>query len=118
MCPGGVRASGVTRRAPKPGIHECRECRAAQGGTGRRGAPRGTGARRRPGPGRSKPRGMATRRRLRPPLGFLLIVAILLVGWEAAKLLAGDRCRFPDSGFYWDPPLRWKPVNDLNLPPR
>src|SRR3972149_4860954 len=59
---------------------------------------------------------MSTRRRLRPALGFLLIVAILLVGWEAAKLLAGDPWRFPDYGFYWDPPLRWKPVNDLNLP--
>jgi NitT/TauT family transport system permease protein len=63
---------------------------------------------------------MSTRRRLRPAIGFLLIVALLLVAWEVAKLLAGDPWRYEDilggPSFYWDPPLRWKPVNDLNLP--
>jgi ABC-type nitrate/sulfonate/bicarbonate transport system, permease component len=53
-------------------------------------------------------------------MGFLLIVVVLLVAWEAAKLLAGDPWRYTDvlggRSFFWDPPFRWKPVNDLNLP--
>ncbi len=63
---------------------------------------------------------MPARRRYRPALGFLLIVGLLLVTWEAAKLLAGDPWRYEDilggASFYWDPPLRWAPVSDLNLP--
>jgi NitT/TauT family transport system permease protein len=58
---------------------------------------------------------------LRPVVGFLAIVAILLVVWETAKWLGGDPWRedsFLGTGLrlYHDPPFRWKPVNDINLP--
>jgi NitT/TauT family transport system permease protein len=62
---------------------------------------------------------MSARRRFRPALGFLFIVALLLVSWEVAKLLAGDPWRSQGATgptIYWDPPFRWTPVNDINLP--
>ena len=61
---------------------------------------------------------MTARRRLRPVLGFVGIVIFILVTWELAKVLAGDPWRLsPDSTVVtWDPPFRWKPVNDINLP--
>ena len=58
---------------------------------------------------------------LRPVVGFLAVVAILLVAWEAAKWLGGDPWRedsFLGTGIrlYHEPPFDWKPVNDINLP--
>jgi NitT/TauT family transport system permease protein len=66
----------------------------------------------------------AERRRaasLRPIVGFLAIVVILLLAWETAKWLGGDPWRedsFLGTGLrlYHQPPLHWKPVNDINLP--
>lgn len=58
---------------------------------------------------------------LRPVVGFLAVVAILLVAWETAKWLGGDPWRedsFLGTGLrlYHVPPFDWKPVNDINLP--
>lgn len=61
------------------------------------------------------------RRALRPVSGTLKVVAILLVVWEVAKLLAGDPWRYnsifgiPVEIRYF-PPFRVVPVNDINLP--
>ena len=50
-------------------------------------------------------------------LQFFGVILFILVTWELAKLLAGDPWRFGSSTVpVWDPPLRWKPVNDINLP--
>lgn len=61
------------------------------------------------------------RRQLHPALGFLVIVAILVVLWEAAKWLAGDPWRYDSflgTGIAIDhrPPFRIVPFNDINLP--
>jgi NitT/TauT family transport system permease protein len=58
---------------------------------------------------------------LRPVVGFLAVVAILLVAWETAKWFGGDPWRedsFLGTGLrlYHAPPFDWKPVNDINLP--
>ena len=63
----------------------------------------------------------STRRRLRPAFGFLVIVAILVVAWEAAKWLAGDPWRYDSflgTGIAIDhrPPFRIAQFNDINLP--
>lgn len=62
-----------------------------------------------------------TRRRLRPAVGFLVIVAILIVAWEAAKWLAGDPWRYDSfigTGIAINhvPPIRIVQFNDINLP--
>jgi len=64
---------------------------------------------------------LTTRRRLHPAVGFLLIVAVLVVLWEAAKWLAGDPWRYDSflgTGIAIDhrPPFRIVPFNDINLP--
>jgi NitT/TauT family transport system permease protein len=58
---------------------------------------------------------MRTSRRARPVIGFLGVIVFIVITWELAKLLAGDPWRSGDA-VLWDPPFRWKPVNDLNLP--
>ncbi len=58
---------------------------------------------------------MTTAQRARPVLGFLAVAVFILITWELAKLLAGDPWRAGDQ-VVWQPPLSWKPVNDLNLP--
>ena len=58
---------------------------------------------------------MTISRRARPVLGFIGVVVFILITWELAKLLAGDPWRSGDQ-VLWDPPFRFKPVNDLNLP--
>jgi NitT/TauT family transport system permease protein len=60
-------------------------------------------------------------RRARPVIGFLAIVALLLVAWELAKWLAGDPWRFESflgTGIAINhvPPFRVTPFNDINLP--
>lgn len=58
---------------------------------------------------------------VRPVVGFLAIVAVIVVLWEGAKWLAGDPwdvtsiLGIPVSIVH-DPPLSWTPVNDINLP--
>ncbi|MDA8237236.1 MAG: ABC transporter permease subunit [Chloroflexi bacterium] len=58
---------------------------------------------------------------LRPALGFVGIAALLAVAWEGAKWIAGDPwdvrsiLGIPVSIIH-DPPYRWMPVNDINLP--
>jgi NitT/TauT family transport system permease protein len=63
----------------------------------------------------------ASRRRFHPAIGFLVIVALLVVAWEAAKWLAGDPWRFESflgTGLRIDhrPPFHVTPFNDINLP--
>ncbi len=58
---------------------------------------------------------------MRPVVGFVAIVALLLVAWELAKWLAGDPWRFDSilgTGITIDhvPPFRITPFNDINLP--
>jgi NitT/TauT family transport system permease protein len=61
----------------------------------------------------------STRRRV---FSFGLLVVVLLVLWEVLKFVAGDPWRINTSlfgvpvNFFWDPPMRWKLVSDLNLP--
>ncbi len=68
-----------------------------------------------------RPERHARRAWVRPLVGFIGIVAVIVVLWEGAKWLAGDP---------WDvesilglpisiqhaPPFHWTPVNDINLP--
>ena len=61
------------------------------------------------------------RRRARPVIGFVAVVAILLVAWEVAKWIGGDPWRFPSflgTGIAIDhvPPLAWRFASDVNLP--
>ncbi|HEV8489333.1 MAG TPA: ABC transporter permease subunit [Candidatus Limnocylindrales bacterium] len=58
---------------------------------------------------------------VRPVVGLLAVVGIILVAWEVAKWLGGDPWRedsFLGTGLrlYHNPPFDWKPVNDINLP--
>jgi NitT/TauT family transport system permease protein len=58
---------------------------------------------------------------VRPILGFLVTLLVLLVLWETAKALGGDRWEFDSFlgtglAIHHDPPFRWGPVSDLNLP--
>ena len=41
---------------------------------------------------------------------FVLVVSVLAVGWEGAKLLGGD----PSES--WTPPFQWQIASDLNMP--
>jgi NitT/TauT family transport system permease protein len=58
---------------------------------------------------------------VRPLVGFIAIVAAVVVIWEGAKWIAGDPwdvtsiLGIPVSIVH-DPPFRWTPVNDINLP--
>jgi len=61
------------------------------------------------------------RHRLRPILVFLAIAAAILVVWEGAKLLGGDRLALDGIlglpiRIDHRPPFRWKIANDLSLP--
>jgi NitT/TauT family transport system permease protein len=54
-------------------------------------------------------------------VGFIVIVAVLLIGWEVAKWFLGDPWRFESflgTGIAIDhvPPLRLTPFSDINLP--
>lgn len=61
------------------------------------------------------------RRRLRPVIGTLSVVAILLVIWEVGKALAGDPWRYPSFlgtgiSIEFRPPFKISQFNDINLP--
>jgi NitT/TauT family transport system permease protein len=74
------------------------------------------------GSGSQSQRGEVRRRRIRRTLVFVLLICGLLAVWEALKFVAGDPWRINGEiagvpiSFFHDPPLRWKLVNDLNLP--
>lgn len=60
-------------------------------------------------------------RRLRPVIGTLTVVAILLVLWELAKVVAGDPWRYDSFlgtgiAIQFRPPLKIVQFNDINLP--
>ena len=76
-------------------------------------------------PGDAVPAAVAPGRRsirgARPVLGFVAIVAVLVVAWEAAKWIGGDPWRFDSflgTGIpvYHVPPLSWRFASDVNLP--
>lgn len=61
------------------------------------------------------------RRRLRPVIGTLSVVLILLIGWEAGKAIAGDPWRYDSFlgtgvAVNFRPPLKIIQFNDINLP--
>jgi NitT/TauT family transport system permease protein len=61
------------------------------------------------------------RRRLRPLFGFLTVLIALLVVWEAAKFIGGDRWRYESFlgtgiAFDHDPPLTFPFATDVKLP--
>lgn len=53
---------------------------------------------------------------LRTVLGIALVVVGLAILWEGFKFLAGDPWRFPELGFFHDPPFRVLQANDRQLP--
>jgi NitT/TauT family transport system permease protein len=62
-----------------------------------------------------------SRRQVRPIVGFLTIVLLLIVAWEVAKWFFGDPWRFDSflgTGIAINhvPPFRVTPFNDINLP--
>jgi NitT/TauT family transport system permease protein len=65
--------------------------------------------------------GTSIRRRLRPVLGFLTVLLALLVVWESAKLIGGDRWRYESFlgtgiAIDHDPPLTFPFATDTKLP--
>ena len=69
--------------------------------------------------GQGRPR--TARPWLRSVVGFIVIVVVLLVGWEVAKWFLGDPWRFESflgTGIAINhvPPLRLTPFSDINLP--
>jgi NitT/TauT family transport system permease protein len=66
-------------------------------------------------------RGTSIRRRLRPVFGFLTILLVLLVVWEAAKFIGGDRWKYDSFlgtgiAIDHDPPLTLPFATDVKLP--
>jgi NitT/TauT family transport system permease protein len=65
--------------------------------------------------------GMSIRRRLRPLFGFLTVLVLILVVWEAAKFIGGDRWRYDSFlgtgiAIDHDPPLTFPFATDVKLP--
>jgi NitT/TauT family transport system permease protein len=63
----------------------------------------------------------AWRRRLRPVIGFLSVLVVLLVAWEVVKFIGGDRWQvdsFLGTGIAidWQPPLVFAFATDVKLP--
>ena len=61
------------------------------------------------------------RRRLRPLFGFLTVLVVILVVWEAAKFIGGDRWRYDSFlgtgiAIDHDPPLTFPFATDVKLP--
>jgi NitT/TauT family transport system permease protein len=60
-------------------------------------------------------------RRLRPLLGFLTVLLVLMVAWELVKLVGGDRWRYDSIlgtgiAIDHDPPLTFPFATDIKLP--
>ena len=69
----------------------------------------------------SAPAGGSTRRRLRPVVGFLSVLVVLLVVWEVLKAIGGDRWQvdsFLGTGIAidWRPPFELSFASDVKLP--
>jgi NitT/TauT family transport system permease protein len=65
--------------------------------------------------------GTSIRRRLRPVLGFLTVLLVLLVVWETAKVVGGDRWKYDSFlgtgiAIDHDPPLTFPFATDVKLP--
>ena len=61
------------------------------------------------------------RRRLRPVIGFLTVLVVLLVAWEVLKAIGGDRWQvdsFLGTGIAidWRPPFEFSFASDVKLP--
>jgi NitT/TauT family transport system permease protein len=67
---------------------------------------------------RTTPRVRAVGKPARQLLSFLVLLLLIGVAWEAAKLVGGDPWRAESNpfGLTHNPPLRWKVASDLNLP--
>lgn len=68
-----------------------------------------------------RPSARARRAWVRPLVGFVAIVAAIVVIWEGAKWIAGDPWDVTAMlgipvAISHDPPFRWTPVNNINLP--
>jgi NitT/TauT family transport system permease protein len=66
-------------------------------------------------------RGTSIRRRLRPVFGFLTVLLVLLVVWETAKFIGGDRWKYDSFlgtgiAIDHDPPLTFPFATDVKLP--
>jgi NitT/TauT family transport system permease protein len=65
--------------------------------------------------------GTSIRRRLRPVLGFLTVLLVLLLVWETAKVVGGDRWQYDSFlgtgiAIDHDPPLTFPFATDTKLP--
>jgi NitT/TauT family transport system permease protein len=65
--------------------------------------------------------GVSIRRRLRPLLGFLTVLVVILLAWETAKFIGGDRWRYDSVlgtgiAIDHDPPLTFPFATDVKLP--
>jgi NitT/TauT family transport system permease protein len=68
-----------------------------------------------------RPPGRAWRQRLRPVIGFLSVLAILLLVWEVLKAIGGDTWQVDSLlgtgiAIDWQPPLRFPFATDVKLP--
>jgi NitT/TauT family transport system permease protein len=68
-----------------------------------------------------RPADGAWRRRLRPIVGFLSVLVILLIAWEAIKAIGGERWQvdsFLGTGIAidWQPPFQFAFATDVKLP--
>jgi NitT/TauT family transport system permease protein len=64
---------------------------------------------------------VSLRRRLRPLFGFLTVLVVIIVVWEAAKFVGGDRWRYESFlgtgiAIDHDPPLTFPFATDVKLP--
>ena len=69
----------------------------------------------------SRPADRAWRRRFRPVIGFLTVLVILLIAWEATKAIGGERWQvdsFIGTGIAidWTPPFQFAFATDVKLP--
>lgn len=68
-----------------------------------------------------RPTDRAWRRRLRPVIGFLSVMVILLFAWEAIKAIGGDRWQVDSIlgtgiALDWQPPFSFPFATDVKLP--
>ena len=69
----------------------------------------------------SRPADGAWRRRLRPIVGFLSVLVVLLIAWEAIKAIGGDRWQVDSLlgtgiSIDWQPPFQFAFATDVKLP--
>lgn len=49
-------------------------------------------------------------------LPVIVLILLLILTWEVTKAIGGSPWRTVEGDVYWDPPVRWKFANDLNMP--